>query len=308
MTTTHASSDSSPPRRVLRGADLRGLSFDRGSLAGADFNGARTGMRPGWQLLMVAGGLVASLGLGIVTGLAARYLMGFFDSGDPRKVALALNATAALVVYTVAAVWKGGDFAVRMVLPIVAALFLSAALIAVLTGVGTGVGAIVGLAFVLLGAVIVILGALARAVAGTAGMALFAPVAIAGALAGGIVGGGVPATIIALSAMIVGRRSLGANPRHPLLARLCVELACKGGTHFRGTDLAGADFTGATLTACDFRGADLTGARLEDATISMCLFDGDRATPPTEHRTGATATSDRLIAAPRSHFRRRHPV
>lgn len=289
MTTTQPSSDATPPRRVLRGADLRGQHFDRASLAGADFTGASTGMRPGWKLLMIAGALVVSLGLGIATGLGARYLTGFLDSDDPRKVALALNASAALAVYIVAALWKGGDFAVRVVLPIVAALFLSAALIAILTGVGTGVGAIVGLAFVLLGAVIVILGALARAVAGTAGMALFAVVAISGGLAGGIVGGGIPAAIIAVSAMLVGRRSLGANPRHPRLARMCVELACQGGTHFRGANLAGADFAGATLTACDFRGADLTGARLEDATISMCLFDGDRATPPPQRHTGATA-------------------
>lgn len=262
------------------GMDLRGANFEGQSLAGADLRSIRTGLKPGGKALLVAAALLVSIALGVITGLGARYLMALIHSGDPRKVALALNASAAVVVYLLAGLWKGGQVATRTVLPVVAALFGSGAVIAIATGVGTGVGAFATLGFVLIAAAVVTLAALARAVAGTAGTALFTLVAIAGGLAGGFVGGGIPAAIMAVVAMLVGKRAMKSDQHYPFLTRLTVKLVCKGGTRFRGSDLSGADLSGAELTACDFRHANLTGAHLDGASIRMCLFDDDRAEPP----------------------------
>lgn len=273
--------DTGAERESFAGADLRGVSFEGASLAGANLSGAQTGMRTRWKLVLVGVALLVSIALGVATGLGTKSLRSLLESGEPRKVSLALNAFAALLVLIVAGIWKGGDFALRNVLPVIAAMVVAAALIAIVTGVGSGAGAVAVLGVVLLGLAVVGLGAIVRAVAGTVATATFAVVAIAGGLAGGFVGGGLAAVIIAVSAMLIGRRTLRATAKYPRMSRWCVEIACKRGTRFRDADLSGADFSRADLTACDFRGANLRGARIEDAAqMRMCLFDGGRDTPP----------------------------
>lgn len=273
-----------PPKNEpgsFREADLRGKNFEGAHFAGVDFSGARTGMRTGWKLLMVAAAFIISVALGVATGIGTSFLQGLLRSDEPRVVSLALNASAALLVLIIAAIWKGGEIATRLVLPIIAALILANAVIAVLTGVGTGAGAFAVLAFVLVGVAVIALGALVRAVAGEATALAFALVAIAGGLAGGFAGGGVAAAVVAIAAMLIGRRTLKAGASYPVLSRLALQVACRRGTRFRNADLSGADFSRADLRVCDFRGANLEGARLERATnLRMCLFDNDRDTPP----------------------------
>jgi hypothetical protein len=274
-----------PPRSTAEppegsfGVDQRGARFEGASLRGANFAGIRTGPRPADQAILVALALAVSIALGVITGWSARYLMALITGDDPRRAALALQAFAGVLVFLAAGLWKGGDLAVRVVLPVIAALFVAAGLIAIATGVGTGVGVAAVFAFLLLAVVVIGLGSLVRAVAGTVTTWTFVLVAVTGGLAGGAVGGGVPAIIVAVSAALIGRRSLHRSTRYPALARACVKIACARGTRFRGADLTGARFTGARLVACDFRGARLAGADFRDATFTSCLFDGGRDRP-----------------------------
>lgn len=276
-------------RRAARGEpepgrDLRGARFDGASLAGADFVGVRTGMPRRWQAIAAIGGLLIAVGLGVVTGFGGRWLKSLLESDDPRRVALALYADSALLIYIIAALWKGAGEATRTVLPVIAALMVATAVISVATGVGTGAGAIAVLGVLLIGVALVALGALARAVAGTAATALFILVAVSGGAAGGLVGGGVVAVVIAVSAALIGRRALKEGGEYPLLTKLTVAFACWHGTSFRGADLTGADFSRARLVACDFRGAKLEGTRFDGATFHLCLFEGGRPRPPSEGR------------------------
>lgn len=285
------------PRRKLvdRGGprparDLRGARFDGAALAGADFTGVRTGLPWRKEVFFTFAGLLIAVGLGVITGLGGRYLKVLLGSDDPRRVALALYADSALLIYILAALWKGAGVATRTVLPVIAALMLSTAVISVATGVGTGAGAFAVIGVVLIGAALVALGALARAVAGTVATAMFILVALSGGIAGGLAGGGIPAIVIAVSAALIGRRAIKGSKDYPRLARFTVEVACRHGTSFRGADLSGADFSKATLRSADFRGARLAGTKFDGASIQLCLFDGDRSTPPPDYGAPAAST------------------
>jgi uncharacterized protein YjbI with pentapeptide repeats len=58
-----------------------------------------------------------------------------------------------------------------------------------------------------------------------------------------------------------------------VLTRATAAIASRGGTRFRGANLAGARFDHARLVACDFRGANLHDARFDGATLRLCRFD-----------------------------------
>ena len=91
-------------------------------------------------------------------------------------------------------------------------------------------------------------------------------------------GGGAIAAAVAIGAMLMARRSARLEAAFPLLSRLTTAVASRGGTRFRGADLAGASLEHAQLVACDFRGANLRGARLDRAVMRLCRFD--RVDPP----------------------------
>lgn len=152
----------------------------------------RTGLTPRSKTLLVLAALALSIALGLVTGVGAQRLLALFASNEPRKVALALQASAGLIVFLAAALWTGGANATRWVLPVVSAMYVSAAAIAIATGVGTGTGALAVLGFVLVAVAVIALAALARAGAGLVGKVPFALVALSGGLAGGLVGGAFP--------------------------------------------------------------------------------------------------------------------
>jgi hypothetical protein len=61
----------------------------------------------------------------------------------------------------------------------------------------------------------------------------------------------------------------------PRITRLAYEIACKGGTSFRGANHSQATFEGAHLRCYDFRGALVEGTRFEPAELQLCLFDGE---------------------------------
>jgi hypothetical protein len=264
----------------LAGRDLRGADFSGADLRGADLSRIRAGMSRGWTAVLVAGSLALSVGLGAIAGLCARWLHALYAVGSLRDRFVGLFVIGALLAFLIAGIWKGLWFATRKVLPVAAALAIAAGAIGVISGVGTGTGGVLGLVFVALAAAIVALSVLARATAGTAGGLPFMIVAIAGGLAGGATGGGLAAAAVAIGAMLMARRSAKLETAYPLLTRTTAAIVSRGGTRFRGANLAGARFEHARLVACDFRGANLHDARFGGATLRLCRFD-PAARPPT---------------------------
>ena len=278
---------------VLRGADLRGADFSGANLRGADLGESRAGMRKSWTVLVVLLSLLFSIAIGALTGASGRIVRALVESPAQLWRFLGVFICAELVVFAAAAVWRGLEYAVRTVLPVVLALAIAGGGIAVVTGQGSGIGALAVLAFVVLSTAIVALASLARSVAGAAGLTMFALVAISGALTGGLLGGGVPAAVIAILAMLLGRRALKEDAGPALLTDLTTRVACTGGTSFRGADLSGATFESADLRDTDFRGALLQGTKFDGAKLKLCRFDPPPPVGP--FRPGARPLTHRRI-------------
>ena len=250
----------------LHGRDVRGADFTGADLRGADLSQIRAGMSRGWAALLVVGSLALSIALGAVVGICARFLHSMYAAAgdDVRHRLVVVFVVVAVLAFLIAGIWKGLWFATRRVLPVAAALAIAAGAVGLISGIGTGASGLLALVFLALAAVIVALSVLARATAGTAGGPSFAIVAIAAA--------------VAIGAMLMARRSARLGAAFPLLSRVIVAVASRGGTRFRDANLAGANLDHAQLVACDFRGAELRGARLDRATVRLCRFD--RVDPP----------------------------
>lgn len=230
-------------------------------------------MSRAWSAVVFIGSALFSLALGVVVGLGSHTLRLLFASADLRLRMGAMFVAASLIVFLFAGIWRGLHVAAYQVLPVTAALAVASAVIAVITRAGTGIAAALALVFLAVAAAVIGLCVLARATAGASGTVFFMITSIAGALIAGASGGGIGATIVAISAMIMARRSQKAEARYPMLARATAAIACRGGTHFRNANLSGANLEHAHLVACDFRGANLDHARLDGAELRLCRFD-----------------------------------
>lgn len=272
----------------FRHADVRHADFRGADLRRADFSHARTGSSTTWSALLLALSLATTLAFGVAAGFGGRWVRAFAASGDPREQLLAATVSATIVVFASVAVWRGVQKAVRLVLPTAAGVAVLVAVAAVVSGLGPGRGALGALLFLVLVATLVGFGALARAVAGDVAPWAFVLVAMAGGLIGGWVGGGATAAVIAITATLVGRRSMREHAGFDRLTHTALRIASSHGTRFDGADLRGASFDGARLARSSFRGARLDGTRLDRAHIRSCLFDegagphaSDDASPPT---------------------------
>jgi hypothetical protein len=261
------------PSAALAGSDLRGTDFTSADLHDADLSQIQTGMSRGWTALVVLGSLVVSVGIGVVAGICTRHLRALYASDELRLRLAAWFVTAMMLAFLLVGIAKGLRYALRTVAPVAAVLAAVVGVVIVAAGLGTGRGALLAVIFLAFVVLVVALSVLVRALAGTTGNLFFALVAVAGGIAGAAVGGGLPATSIAIGAMLMARRSSKLEAEFPLLHRTIAAIASRGGTCFRNANLAGASLTDARLIACDFRGATLTGAHFDHATMHACRVD-----------------------------------
>jgi hypothetical protein len=261
----------------LAGADLRGADFSGADLHDADLSNIRTGMSRGWTAVVFIASTLVSLILGVVVGLGMRTLHAMYTSGDTRLYMCAMFVGASMLVFLLAGIWRGLAYAAYDVLPVTAALAVAAGVIAVITRAGTGVAAALALVFIAGAAAVIGLCVLARAASGTAGTLFFMITSVGGALVAGAMGGGLGAAVIAISAMVMARRSKKLEASFPMLTRTTAAIASRGGTHFRNANLAGANLARAHLIACDFRGARLDDIKLDGAELRLCRFDRNHA-------------------------------
>jgi hypothetical protein len=267
---------------VFKTADLRGTDFSGADLQGADFSGARLGMKRSWVAVIVLLALTVSVLIGAASGMLGRQLRALILNPESRPIGIILAISA--VAFLVSAAWIGIGRATRTVLVPFVVTSAALALGFIIAGLGTGKNALTIFLFAVACFALVGLGALARVVGGTAGMICFVIIALAGAVFGGLLGGGLLATAIAVTSMLIGRRALKADTHYAQLQTMSNTIACAGGTHFRGADLSGADFSSAKLISCDFRGATLAGARFDRAQSKYCLFDRDIDAPPSRDK------------------------
>jgi len=277
-------------------ADLRGANFSGAVLVGANFTQARTGLIALWVVALVTGVLIVAILAGLVAGYAAAFLGDLWVTGE--RAGLGALASLLLVVFCLVAGGRG----LGATLAILAELGVTAAM----TAMALFPDAQADLALDVNFTILVIIGtmagtinqALALAVART--MALPGAIALTGfaALVGTVLGilfGAreaaafpiavlVAIVVIALGSWIGGRAMTGDN-RHWLICRLAIAIVARGGTNFRGADLADADFTAARLPTADLRQARLTRVNwFQVQGLNRARLDGTvLASPQIQH-------------------------
>jgi len=246
----------------LAGCDLRGVDFTGADLRGANLTDIRTGMRRGPMIGLAILAIVVSIGFGVLSAWAGDDVNSLLRAGG-RYRAAGIVVLVQLAAFLGVALLRGLRVALLVVAPTVIAVAVVLGLIFIGSGLGNGSAAAAGVLLIVAFAVIIIVEALARAVAGGLAPAMLVVAALSGMLAARTAGGGIAATGIALTTVIISRRALRGHPRHQGLRRWVLPIACVGGTRFRDADLRGAHLDGADLRGSDFRGANLTGATWE---------------------------------------------
>ena len=250
-------------------ADLRGANFSGAVLVGANFTQARTGLSWRWQVALVAVVLIAASLAGLVAGYAGA-MLGDLWVNDQANVGFGALALLLLVVFGLVVSGRG----LGTTLAVLAEVGIAAAVLAMALFPDSQADLAVDVKFT----VLVIAGALA----GTINQALAIAAARTMTLRVAMTFAGVAALVGAVLGVLLGAREVAAYPiaalvalgvialgswmgwraltdnRHWLICRLAIAIVARGGTNFRGADLADADFTAARLPTADLRQARLT--------------------------------------------------
>jgi len=259
------------------GANLRGADFGGADLSDANFEDARIGLGRGAVALY---GLSAAA-LGALTGFLASWLgehvRRAFDSPFPGTRLVAFVITAEIVLYVLAALWRGTPFAMRQVALPGLALLATTGVIAIVFGApGARVATLfaTAAATTALFVLVIAVAAFARGLATAGSRVLMAAVLAATVLGVRRADGTGLAVTVALVSTVASGWVRRGDRRMPGAARALEELKTVGGTSFRDANLAGANFTGARVRNTDFRGARLERARFDGAReIAFCRFD-----------------------------------
>jgi hypothetical protein len=273
----------------LRGSDLRSLDLCGADLHDADLRNARLGLNFAWRARLALLSIAISVGVGALSGLAGQRLHALMRSELKLERWLAFIVCAELAMFLLVALWKGLYQAVRRVL---APVCVAAGLLTVFGALagGTGAAGAAIMAFSILLFALIALTTLSRAIANPAGILLLLVVAACGALAGELMHGGLVASAVALSALLLSRRTVRDDPELPYLSRWSRRIVSRAGTSLRNADLRGARLGGCVLLCTDLRGAKLDGAELAGAREVMCALDPEQRSLLS---AGATAPVDR---------------
>ncbi len=267
-------------------SDIRGADFTNANLTGANFSHAKAGLPRGWAIVLKIVSLLLSALSGFVAAYAGAAIPVVSYSEDPWNAFSAKVILITLLVFFIVTIRQGLVVAIGAVS---AAAIGAAALAAFLAWIE----AVAVHAAALLGVIWIVAGAVAKAVAGAGAVVVAGALIVAGSVAGSgvgsVAGSGVGAAIgavtgaravavaeaglwavncsIAVAVAGVGLsayvswRTLAGDEKHAFLRTIAIAFAATGGTSFRNADLTDADFTSATLKSTDFRGAILTRTR-----------------------------------------------
>lgn len=252
-------------------ADLRGVDFSHARLAGASFRDARLGVSPLAGAAMLVGAIAVSVVTGVVAGQSINAVRERFGAEHWEDVAGAASISVVLVVFVAVMFWRGFDTAVKALLVASAIGLVASLIIRLVAGsvdlviIGRGIG------LVLLIALAVISGILARVVGGSFGAWAIPLVALLGGLATGRAEGGLAGLVVMVALVLISKRALHADYRDRTLLDLAHRIVWKWGTRFAAADLTGVDFTGTRVEHSDLRGATTEGARWEHGRVPPSL-------------------------------------
>lgn len=251
------------------GKDVRGADFTGANLRSADFTNAQVGVPPRVGVVIFGGALLTAIACGVAIGWAVNEVRDRFTSDEWDQVAEGGTLWFTLLLLLGLIIWKGFDFAIR----VVAVVYLALVAINVVANLVADdfewlvlVRATALVVFLMLA---IVAGMLGRIVGGVFGIWSVVLVAVLGGLATGQSEGGIAGVVVAVSLALISKRTVRGDPRDRTLRKIAHRLIRHRGTQFVDADLTGADFTGTDPTRCDARGA----------TVDDVTWDPDHALP-----------------------------
>lgn len=255
----------------FKGSDLRGVDFSGADLTGADLSQVKTGIPPFKTFLIFFVTLVFSMLSGYIAMLAGNTIQEMLNSEDLKIKAAGGISIILIIAFIVYYYFKGGSSVLKHLLIPAFLLSIVIAVVAYFSGLGTGRGMLFLCLSLLLVVALITLGTIARALAGVlSSTILFVIVTASGSIFGSRVGGGLSATILALSCVLISKRALSGVKGFESLRRVASLITQKFGTSFQNANLTNANFSQAKIQNADFSNADLTSVNWTDSKKENC--------------------------------------
>nr|VFJ73228.1 MAG: Pentapeptide repeat-containing protein [Candidatus Kentron sp. FW] len=256
------------------GADLRGARFQKADLTGADFSGARLGKTVWGRVVSIFLSILIGLLAGALEGIGGVFLVSsMVDSGlsygGKEVIGLTISSAVGITVILLFFLRRNGFVGLFTAIGIIIGLAFIVAeaglLVAVVlseTIAGVGVGAVAGaVAIVTAGSGVGVV-IIAGAVAGVMTAAFASPITNFGVTA---VGGAV--FIFVLLSFYIVWRIRREDPQFTEVRQFGLWLSSPGGTNFHGANLTDTQFQEANLKHARFNGIQaMTRANFQDAT------------------------------------------
>jgi hypothetical protein len=256
-------------------ADVRGADFTNADLRSASFRDARVGSVPWIRTAILAMAIAASVGAGVLIGLAVEGTHERLSSDDFDEVLVAGIVIVTLIVLVGIVLWRGFDPALKAAAGVYLAL-VAGTIVANLIWEDVEWQAVIRATLVVWAFVFGIwAGIVSRLTVGFFGRWAVAVMMVLGAFASGRVEGGLAGFVLALTVSHFSRRAVHGDVRDVRLSTLASHLVRRRGTRFVDADLTDTDFRGVDITRCDITGATLEGARWDPGQMPSGEVEND---------------------------------
>lgn len=255
------------------GADVRGADFADASLVEASFVDAKVGVTPFTGVLLLVAAVILAAAAGVVTGWLSSDTRDRLFSGEWQATLAGVTIVFLALLLFVSLLWKGFNWAARAIaIAFAVSLAINLVIDSIYGEVDVGVLArTVGL--MILFALAVVAGIVARMVGGAFGPFIIVVVALIGGIVAGRADGGIGGIVVSILLVFISNRALSLDSRDRPILRLSHRIVAARGTRFTGADLTTADFTGTSLANSDMTNAVLSGTNWDPAKGPITIDD-----------------------------------